>query len=74
MTTGPDGQDVAVRDRLAGVEQWYGPDHLVTKFWARAKPILFEAVQLAITMEIYTVVSSAATRDALKRLGQALDR
>lgn len=30
--------------------------------------------QFAITMEIYTVVSSAATRDALKRLGQALDR
>jgi integrase len=30
--------------------------------------------QFAITMEIYTVVSSAATRDALKRLGEALDR
>ncbi len=30
--------------------------------------------QFAITMEIYTVVSSAATRDALKRLGRALDR
>ncbi|KAB1904166.1 hypothetical protein F8274_28865 [Micromonospora sp. AMSO31t] len=30
--------------------------------------------QFAITMEIYTVVSSAATRDALKRLGSALDR
>lgn len=31
-------------------------------------------VQFAITMEIYTVVSSAATRDALKRLGKVLDR
>lgn len=30
--------------------------------------------QFAITMEIYTVVSSAATRAALKRLGSALDR
>lgn len=29
--------------------------------------------QFAITMEIYTVVS-AATRDALKRLGETLDR
>ena len=30
--------------------------------------------QFVITMEIYTAVSSAATRDALKRLGSALDR
>ncbi|KAB1110780.1 tyrosine-type recombinase/integrase [Micromonospora aurantiaca] len=30
--------------------------------------------QFAITMEIYTVVSSAATLDVLKRLGRALDR
>jgi integrase len=30
--------------------------------------------QFAITMEIYTVVSSAATRDALKKLGKALER
>jgi integrase len=30
--------------------------------------------QFAITMEIYTVVSSAATRDALKRLGKALEQ
>jgi integrase len=30
--------------------------------------------QFSITMEIYTVVSSAATRAALKRLGEALER
>jgi hypothetical protein len=30
--------------------------------------------QFAITMEIYTVVSSPATRDALKKLGEALER
>ncbi len=30
--------------------------------------------QFAITMEIYTQVSSAATRDALKRLGEVLDK
>jgi hypothetical protein len=27
----------------------------------------------ALTMEIYTLASSAATRDALKRLGNSLD-
>jgi hypothetical protein len=27
-----------------------------------------------ITMEIYSEVASAATRDALKRLGEALDQ
>ncbi len=30
--------------------------------------------QFAITMEIYTVVSSEATREALKRLGKSLER
>jgi hypothetical protein len=29
--------------------------------------------QFSITMEIYTQVSSKATRDALKRLGESLD-
>jgi hypothetical protein len=29
--------------------------------------------RFAITMEIYTQASSAATRDALKRLGQSLE-
>jgi hypothetical protein len=28
----------------------------------------------SITMEIYSKVSSATTRDALKRLGESLDR
>src|SRR5213078_1276783 len=30
--------------------------------------------QFSITMEIYTQVSSQATRDALRRLGESLDR
>jgi integrase len=30
--------------------------------------------QFSITMEIYTVVSSATTREALKKLGESLDR
>ena len=29
--------------------------------------------QFSITMEIYTVVSAQATRDALKKLGESLD-
>jgi hypothetical protein len=29
--------------------------------------------RFSITMEIYTQVSSAATREALKRLGESLD-
>ena len=45
MTTGPDGQDMEVGARLAEVRKRYGPDHLVTRFWARAEPTLMEAVQ-----------------------------
>jgi hypothetical protein len=44
MTTGPDGQDLAVVDRLAEIRKRYGPDHLVSRFWARAQPTLVEAV------------------------------
>jgi len=29
--------------------------------------------QFALTMEIYTLASSKATRDALKKLGESLD-
>lgn len=45
MTTGPDGQDMSVEDRLAEVRRRYGPDHLVTRFWARAELALMEAVR-----------------------------
>ncbi|MGC5309268.1 HD domain-containing protein [Micromonospora zamorensis] len=45
MTTGPDGQDMSVEDRLAEVRKRYGPDHLVTRFWGRAEPTLMEAVR-----------------------------
>jgi hypothetical protein len=44
MTTGPDGQDVEVRDRLAEVRTRYGMDHVVTRFWVRAEPALLAAV------------------------------
>jgi hypothetical protein len=45
MTTGPDGQDMAVDERLAEIRQRYGPDHLVTRFWEKAEFPLMEAVQ-----------------------------
>jgi hypothetical protein len=45
MTTGPDGQDLDVLDRLSEIRQRYGPDHVVTRFWARAEPTLVDAVR-----------------------------
>ncbi len=35
MTTGPDGQDFDVVERLAEIRARYGPDDIVTRFWAR---------------------------------------
>ncbi|MEU4789001.1 HD domain-containing protein [Micromonospora tulbaghiae] len=45
MTTGPDGQDLSVAERLAEIRERYGPQHLVTRFWRLAGPPLFEAVK-----------------------------
>ncbi|HEX5541909.1 MAG TPA: hypothetical protein VFX60_10175 [Micromonospora sp.] len=45
MTTGPDGKDLDVLDRLAEIRQRYGPGHIVTRFWARAEPSIVEAVR-----------------------------
>ncbi|WP_330465143.1 HD domain-containing protein [Micromonospora zamorensis] len=45
MTTGPDGQDLDVLERLAEIHQRYGPDSVVVRFWARATPTLLEAVE-----------------------------
>ncbi|MFG2109711.1 HD domain-containing protein [Micromonospora chersina] len=45
MTTGPDGQDLTAKERLAEIRQRYGPNHLVTRFWNRAEPALMEAVE-----------------------------
>ncbi|MCG5462983.1 HD domain-containing protein [Micromonospora sp. MED01] len=44
MTTGPDGQDLAVGERLAEIRRRYGPDSIVTRFWQKAEPALLEAV------------------------------
>ncbi|WP_433112255.1 HD domain-containing protein [Micromonospora sp. CA-246542] len=44
MTTGPDGQELTVDERLAEIRQRYGPDDVVTRFWQKAEPMLREVV------------------------------
>lgn len=44
MTTGPDGQDFEVLERLAEIRSRYGPDHLVTRFIIKAEPEMVAAV------------------------------
>jgi hypothetical protein len=45
MTTGPDGQSFDIPERLAEIRSRYGPDHLVTRFWARAEPEILAAAR-----------------------------
>lgn len=44
MTTGPDGQDLVVRDRLVEIHMRYGPEHVVSRFIARAATDIVRAV------------------------------
>ena len=45
LTTGPQGQDMTVEDRLAEICRRYGPDDLITRFIRRARPVLVAAGQ-----------------------------
>jgi predicted hydrolase (HD superfamily) len=45
MTTGPDGQDFEILERLAEIRSRYGPDHLVTRFIIRAEPEMVASVR-----------------------------
>lgn len=45
MTTGPQGQDVEVEQRLDEICDRYGPGDVVTRFITRARPVLLEAGQ-----------------------------
>lgn len=45
MTTGPDGAELDVRDRLDEIEARYGADHLVTRFIRKARPEILGAVE-----------------------------
>jgi HD superfamily phosphodiesterase len=44
MTTSPDGDRVQVTHRLAEIQNRYGNGHLVSRFIARATPLILEAV------------------------------
>lgn len=48
MTTGPQGLDVTVEDRLDEICARYGPDDLVTRFIRRARNVLLKAGQSPI--------------------------
>ena len=45
LTTGPQGQDVTVEDRLDEICSRYGPRETVTRFIERARPVLLLAGQ-----------------------------
>ncbi|MET7947150.1 HDIG domain-containing metalloprotein [Micromonospora sp. NPDC005324] len=45
MTTGPDGQDMTVGERLAEIRERYGRTDLVTRFWIKGELPLLDAVQ-----------------------------
>jgi hypothetical protein len=45
MTTGPDGEDLDVSDRLREVRSRYGPGHPVTRAWTKAEPVILAAVR-----------------------------
>ena len=44
LNTTPDGEKVDARERIAEIQQRYGPDHLVTEFITKASPELLAAV------------------------------
>lgn len=45
LTTGPQGQDMTVADRLDEICARYGPDDVITRFITRARPVLLVAGQ-----------------------------
>jgi hypothetical protein len=45
MTTGPDGELVPVKQRLAEIHDRYGPGHLVSRSIQRATPMILRAVE-----------------------------
>ena len=48
MTTGPDGQRMAVGERLADIRARYGPEHPVTRALARSAPQLTAATHRVV--------------------------
>ena len=48
LTTGPQGQDMTVEERLDDIAARYGPDHVVARSTRRARPVLLAAGQSPI--------------------------
>lgn len=59
LTTGPDGEEIDVADRLKEICERYGPNDPVTRFVKRARNVLIAAGQLPIG-SIQVPVSSSA--------------
>jgi putative nucleotidyltransferase with HDIG domain len=47
MTVGPAGQELTIEERLADIDERYGPDHPVARSIARARQDLLSAVERA---------------------------
>jgi hypothetical protein len=45
ITTSPDGEPVPAEQRLAEIQQRYGPGHLVSRFIQRATPMILRSVE-----------------------------
>jgi hypothetical protein len=45
MTTSPDGEPVPAEQRLAEIQDRYGPGHLVSRSIQRATPMILRAVE-----------------------------
>lgn len=58
LTTTPDGEEVDARDRIAEIQERYGPGELVTQFITSASPALLAAVDR--TRERVGAVESAS--------------
>jgi len=64
MTTSPDGELVPAKQRLAEIQQRYGPGHLVSRSIQRATPMILRAVE--------QVQDRAARSAQLRRPGEGV--
>ena len=67
MTTGPDGQDMPVDQRLAEVRNRYGPGHVVSRALARSAPDITAAV-----LRVQRRLATCAAKPPPERLAAAL--
>ncbi len=73
MTTGPGGQHMEVRDRIAEIRSRYGPGHLVSRSIARSAPELTAAVsRVARALALCAPACPAVRLPALAAAGQPM--